>query len=167
LLLSSSSFVNVIKTGIVFLLYQEFEDKKHRAQGNENLQRHLISSASIPGTQQAAMAAAAAAASSSSLPSPSSSSSSFPSSSSLPRAERFYVELKDGETTFVSWRKLQKESSRLRHGSSASSLPPPLGAHPALEARFAPSEVDNPPKKPNLLVHFLKVSASFFFAFCC
>ena len=59
--------------------------------------------------------------------------------------ERFYVELKDGETTFVSWRKLQKDSCNPHPHHQTSSLSPPVGAHPALEARFAPPEVNNVP----------------------
>jgi hypothetical protein len=42
--------------------------------------------------------------------------------------------MKPGETTFVSWRKLVKDS----HKAACST---PLGAHPALHARIAPSEV--------------------------
>ena len=52
--------------------------------------------------------------------------------------ERFYVELKPGETTFVSWKKLQKESQKTVSASGPNSSDAPAGAHPALEARIAP-----------------------------
>jgi ubinuclein len=52
--------------------------------------------------------------------------------------ERFYVELKAGETTFVSWKKLQKESQKSWSVMGPNSVDAPFGAHPALEARIAP-----------------------------
>lgn len=60
---------------------------------------------------------------------------------------RFHVKLKPGETTFVSWKKLIKES----HGAAPLSVEPPLGAHPALQARIAPEVVaqDDPLPPPN------------------
>ncbi|KAH7442218.1 hypothetical protein KP509_03G077400 [Ceratopteris richardii] len=55
----------------------------------------------------------------------------------MPSRDRFYVELKPGETTFVSWKKLVKESQKTV-GSLLPSSDAPVGAHPALEARIAP-----------------------------
>ncbi|XP_039023197.1 ubinuclein-1-like isoform X2 [Hibiscus syriacus] len=61
----------------------------------------------------------------------------------------FTVELRPGETTFVSWRKLAKDANRT-HGSSpaaataslvaASAPKPPPNAHPNLHSRIAPGE---------------------------
>lgn len=58
--------------------------------------------------------------------------------------QMFTVELKPGETTFVSWKKLIKEGSHKIKPNNLSSLPatgdappPPTGAHPALESRIA------------------------------
>ncbi|XXG87093.1 hypothetical protein AAC387_Pa11g1868 [Persea americana] len=70
-----------------------------------------------------------------------------PSSSTAPASapagirQRFKVELRPGETTIVSWKKLLKESNRAAPPSSAPE--PPSGAHPALESRIAP-----PPSQP-------------------
>ncbi|XP_057874185.2 ubinuclein-1 isoform X3 [Cryptomeria japonica] len=49
--------------------------------------------------------------------------------------QRFHVELKPDETTFVSWKKLVKDLPK-----AVQNLPfePPAGAHPALQARIAP-----------------------------
>lgn len=61
---------------------------------------------------------------------------------------RFYVELKAGETTFVSWKKLIKDFQR----ATPPSVEPPLGAHPALQARIAPevaAQEDPLPPPPN------------------
>ncbi|KAI5058300.1 hypothetical protein GOP47_0026470 [Adiantum capillus-veneris] len=58
----------------------------------------------------------------------------------MPLRDRFYVELKPGETTFVSWKKLVKESQKTA-GSFSPSSEAPIGAHPALEARIAPEAV--------------------------
>ncbi|MCO5611468.1 hypothetical protein L7F22_065721 [Adiantum nelumboides] len=58
----------------------------------------------------------------------------------MPSRDRFYVELKPGETTFVSWKKLVKESQKTA-GSYSPSSDAPVGAHPALEARLAPEVV--------------------------
>ncbi|OVA03636.1 Hpc2-related domain [Macleaya cordata] len=63
--------------------------------------------------------------------------------------QRFTVELRPGETTFVSWKKLIKEDSNKNkpsnnhNNNNPTSLPPatdppPTGAHPALESRIAP-----------------------------
>ncbi|GKU98464.1 hypothetical protein SLEP1_g11468 [Rubroshorea leprosula] len=53
------------------------------------------------------------------------------------------VELRPGETTYVSWRKLMKEAERV-NGSSASasvSVPdPPPNAHPNLQSRIVPGQ---------------------------
>ncbi|KAK9096175.1 hypothetical protein Sjap_021672 [Stephania japonica] len=71
--------------------------------------------------------------------------------------QRFSVELKPGETTFVSWKKLVKDAARTAAAAgnlpSAQSAmaPPPSGAHPALESRIAPpgqpaeAELNEPP----------------------
>lgn len=71
----------------------------------------------------------------------------------MPSRERFYVELKPGETTFVSWKKLVKESQKAASFHSPSALSDvPAGAHPALEARIAPEvakEKDPLPPPPN------------------
>eukprot|EP00250_Pteridium_aquilinum_P028158 c36674_g1_i1 orf=565-2763(+) len=71
----------------------------------------------------------------------------------MPSRERFYVELKPGETTFVSWKKLVKESQKTAGSLSPSPLlEAPAGAHPALEARIAPEvvkEKDPLPAPPN------------------
>ena len=60
----------------------------------------------------------------------------------------FTVELRQGETTYVSWRKLVKDANRA-NGSSAAAVdvaavvaapapePPPI-AHPNLQSRIAP-----------------------------
>ena len=60
------------------------------------------------------------------------------SSSGRRATNRFYVEMKPGETTFVSWRKLVKDSHRDTNPNGSSPSPTPFGAHPALEARIAP-----------------------------
>uniref|UniRef100_A0A0D6RAJ7 Hpc2-related domain-containing protein n=1 Tax=Araucaria cunninghamii TaxID=56994 RepID=A0A0D6RAJ7_ARACU len=49
--------------------------------------------------------------------------------------QRFHVELKPDETTFVSWKKLVKD---LPKAVQALPFEPPAGAHPALQARIAP-----------------------------
>lgn len=66
----------------------------------------------------------------------------------MPCRARFYVEMKPGETTFVSWKKLIKDF----HRTPPPSLDPPLGAHPALQARIAPevaSQKEPLPPPPN------------------
>lgn len=52
-----------------------------------------------------------------------------------PSRQRFHVELKEGETNVVSWKKLVKDAQKnaLTIASEA-----PAGANPALEARIAP-----------------------------
>lgn len=47
------------------------------------------------------------------------------------------VELRRGETTYVSWKKLMKEASKA-HGSSVSASDPVPNANPNLEAHLAP-----------------------------
>ncbi|XP_033141865.1 ubinuclein-2 isoform X3 [Brassica rapa] len=49
------------------------------------------------------------------------------------------VELREGETTYVSWKKLMKEASNSRGiGSSDSGLDPPPNSNPNLQSRIAP-----------------------------
>jgi hypothetical protein len=52
-----------------------------------------------------------------------------------PSRQRFHVELKEGETTVVSWKKLVKDAQK---SVAAVALEAPAGANPALEARIAP-----------------------------
>lgn len=52
-----------------------------------------------------------------------------------PGRQRFHIELKADETTVVSWRKLVKDSQK---AVQSRPVEPPVGAHPALEARIAP-----------------------------
>lgn len=54
----------------------------------------------------------------------------------MPSRQRFFVELKDEETTVVSWKKLVSDAE----GKLGSAKLPdaPAGANPALEARIAP-----------------------------
>ncbi|OAE29286.1 hypothetical protein AXG93_3102s1120 [Marchantia polymorpha subsp. ruderalis] len=52
-----------------------------------------------------------------------------------PPRQRFYVELKEGETNVVSWKKLLKDAQKHLTPPVAEA---PAGANPALEARFAP-----------------------------
>lgn len=47
------------------------------------------------------------------------------------------VELRQGETTYVSWKKLMKEATK-ENVSSASAPEPPPNANPNLESRLAP-----------------------------
>lgn len=66
------------------------------------------------------------------------------------------MELKPGETTFVSWKKLVKESQKTASSFSPSSEAP-IGAHPALEARIAPEVVKEkdplpPPNRFNSVI---------------
>ncbi|XP_038700385.1 ubinuclein-1-like isoform X2 [Tripterygium wilfordii] len=51
----------------------------------------------------------------------------------------FSVELRPGETTFVSWRKLVKDASK--GSGSARSTDTPANAHPNLESRIAPAQL--------------------------
>lgn len=54
----------------------------------------------------------------------------------MPSRQRFFVELKDEETTVVSWKKLVADAE----GTMGFGMPSdaPAGANPALEARIAP-----------------------------
>ncbi|XP_065881091.1 ubinuclein-1-like isoform X4 [Euphorbia lathyris] len=52
----------------------------------------------------------------------------------------FSVELRPGETTFVSWKKLMKDANKVNSGSTAAPEPPPANAHPNLESRLAPGQ---------------------------
>lgn len=59
----------------------------------------------------------------------------------MPARQRFRVELKDGDTTVVSWKKLVTDvEGRLGAGGAPSDAP--AGANPALEARIAPEVTD-------------------------
>ncbi|KAF8377075.1 hypothetical protein HHK36_030448 [Tetracentron sinense] len=52
--------------------------------------------------------------------------------------QRFTVELRPGETTIVSWKKLMKEANKPNRSPPVPELP--SGAHPALESRIAPGQ---------------------------
>lgn len=59
----------------------------------------------------------------------------------MPTPQRFSVELRPNETTVISWKKLVKDLQKTNHIQALASSPavqPPVGAHPALEARIAP-----------------------------
>ncbi|XP_058097439.1 ubinuclein-1-like isoform X5 [Magnolia sinica] len=56
--------------------------------------------------------------------------------------QRFAVELRPGETTIVSWKRLVKDSRKSTHPPPAPD--PPCGAHPALESRIAPAAGPGP-----------------------
>lgn len=71
---------------------------------------------------------------------------SFRASSSFLKAgdrQMFTVELRPGETTIVSWKKLMKDANKV-NGPSTSAPEPPVNAHPALESRIAPVRPSNP-----------------------
>ncbi|KAK1263175.1 hypothetical protein QJS04_geneDACA009195 [Acorus gramineus] len=75
-------------------------------------------------------------------------------SSSLSRGgrQRFSLELRPGETTIVSWKKLLKDSVGKAAAAAASVAPlapPPAGAHPALESRIAPPQNQTPVVEAN------------------
>ncbi|XP_048331527.2 ubinuclein-1 isoform X2 [Ziziphus jujuba] len=65
------------------------------------------------------------------------------SSSFLKAGDRqmFTVELRPGETTIVSWKKLMKDANKV-NGPSTSAPEPPANAHPRLESRIAPVQPD-------------------------
>ncbi|KAK7282689.1 hypothetical protein RIF29_11665 [Crotalaria pallida] len=81
-----------------------------------------------------------------------------PASSMVKKGDRqmFTVELRPGETTIVSWKKLIKDANNdannINNGS-ASSAPPPPHAHPALHSRIAPGQPakveEKNPSQPN------------------
>ncbi|CAK7346917.1 unnamed protein product [Dovyalis caffra] len=82
----------------------------------------------------------------------SSSSRATPSYVKLGDRQIFTVELRPGETTFVSWKKLMKDANKVNSGSApAAPDPPPVNAHPNLETRIAPAQLtenevkDDPP----------------------
>ena len=52
--------------------------------------------------------------------------------------QMFTVELRPGETTIVSWKKLLKDANKVNGSASTSAPEPPANAHPALESRLAP-----------------------------
>ena len=55
--------------------------------------------------------------------------------------QSFAVELRPGETTIVSWKKLVKDASKVKRPSSAAPEPPPSVAHAALESHIPPVSV--------------------------
>lgn len=57
--------------------------------------------------------------------------------------QMFTVDLRPGETTIVSWKKLMKDANRV-NGASTSAPEPPANAHPRLESRIAPVRPFNP-----------------------
>jgi hypothetical protein len=52
--------------------------------------------------------------------------------------QMFTVELRPGETTIVSWKKLLKDANKVNGSASTSAPDPPADARPALESRLAP-----------------------------
>ncbi|XP_050238656.1 ubinuclein-1 isoform X2 [Mercurialis annua] len=62
----------------------------------------------------------------------------------------FTVELRPGETTFVSWKKLMKDANKVNNEPVPSPDPPPVTAHPNLESRLAAGQADaeNEAKEP-------------------
>ncbi|ERN08754.1 hypothetical protein AMTRI_Chr11g99470 [Amborella trichopoda] len=54
----------------------------------------------------------------------------------ISQRQSFSVDLRPGETTIVSWKRLVKDSNKAIRNSA--SVEPPVGAHPALESRIAP-----------------------------
>ncbi|KAK4572699.1 hypothetical protein RGQ29_030932 [Quercus rubra] len=54
--------------------------------------------------------------------------------------QMFTVELRPGETTIVSWKKLLKDANKVNGSASTSAPEPPANAHPALESRLAPGQ---------------------------
>ena len=61
----------------------------------------------------------------------------------MPSRQRFFVELKEEETTVVSWKKLVADAEGTMEFGMPSEAP--AGANPALEARIAP-EVKHDPR---------------------
>ncbi|CAL1412534.1 unnamed protein product [Linum trigynum] len=71
----------------------------------------------------------------------SSSSRTTPSYVKLGDRQIFTVELRQGETTFVSWKKLMKDANKNCSGSApVPDPPPPANVHPNLESRIAPGQ---------------------------
>lgn len=54
--------------------------------------------------------------------------------------QMFTVELRPGETTIVSWKKLLKDANKVNGSASTSAPDPPADALPALESRLAPGQ---------------------------
>ncbi|KAK1276393.1 hypothetical protein QJS04_geneDACA023276 [Acorus gramineus] len=74
-------------------------------------------------------------------PASSSSSAAMPSSLSGGGRQRFSLELKPGETTIVSWKKLVRDSSKAAAAASVAAAPaPPTSAHPAFESPVGPQQ---------------------------
>ncbi|KAK6938368.1 Hpc2-related domain [Dillenia turbinata] len=61
--------------------------------------------------------------------------------------QRFFVELRPGETTIVSWKKLIKDANKVA-GSKPPSEQPIINAQPNLEARIAPPAENEPKDAP-------------------
>ncbi|XP_077224676.1 ubinuclein-1-like isoform X2 [Tasmannia lanceolata] len=57
--------------------------------------------------------------------------------------QRFSVELKPGETTIVSWKRLVRDMNKAIPSHNPPAPDPPSRAHPALESRIAPVGVGN------------------------
>ncbi|XP_058724538.1 ubinuclein-1-like isoform X2 [Vicia villosa] len=55
----------------------------------------------------------------------------------------FHVELRPGETTIVSWKKLLKDANKTNEGSTSAAPEQVPKANPALEARIAPGQAEN------------------------
>lgn len=51
--------------------------------------------------------------------------------------QMFTVELRPGETTIVSWKKLMRDANKVNGSSSTPAPEPPVNAHPSLESRIA------------------------------
>ncbi|XP_050886880.1 ubinuclein-1 isoform X3 [Lathyrus oleraceus] len=68
-----------------------------------------------------------------------------PSSSCIRIGDRqlFHVELRPGETTIVSWKKLLKDAYKANDGSTSAAPEQVPKANPALEARIAPGQAEN------------------------
>ena len=54
--------------------------------------------------------------------------------------QRFTVELRPGETTIVSWKRLIRDAQKAS-GSTSAAPEAPANAHPALESRITPVRV--------------------------
>ena len=52
--------------------------------------------------------------------------------------QMFTVELRPGETTIVSWKKLMKDANKVNNGSASAPEHRAPNANPALESRIAP-----------------------------
>ncbi|MQL70544.1 hypothetical protein Taro_002865 [Colocasia esculenta] len=65
-------------------------------------------------------------------------------SASAGHRQRFSVELRPGETTIVSWKRLVRDANRAN-----AETPAPSGAHPVLESRIAPAAATQPMESGN------------------